>query len=160
MEFFQHSERDGIYDLITDYYDNPILYKVKNINNLSMYAIQLPCFLLNEKRYLIALINQDDNSLNYGRYLKDLRWKTLMIRSLEDENLQSLSIHNYSIKRDDKYKIPLKIKSRNNNISIYECNLGLIEVSLLHTRNHEFEYPNEGNLVSAFETFKTLLYWK
>lgn len=160
MEFFQHSERDGIYALITEYYDNPILYKIKNMNNLSMYAIQLPCFLLNEKRYLIALINQDDNPFNYGQYLKDLRWKTLMIRSLEDENLQSLPIHNYSIKRDDKYKIPLKIKSRNNDISIYECNLGLIEVSLLHTRNNEFEYPNEGNLVSAFETFKTLLYWK
>jgi hypothetical protein len=34
-----------------------------------------------------------------------------------------------------------------------------LTVSLLHCKNQEYEYPNEGNLVSALETFQTVLQW-
>jgi hypothetical protein len=74
--------------------------------------------------------------------------------------LQFLPVHNFSIKRDDRYKITLRLKSRAKDITIYEEDSGLFEVSLLHTRNNEFEYPNEGTLVSALETYQTLIYWK
>jgi hypothetical protein len=55
--------------------------------------------------------------------------------------------------------IGLKIKNRSNEISVYETDLGVFTVSLLHCKNQEYEYPNEGNLVSAFETFQTVLQW-
>jgi hypothetical protein len=159
MEIFNFSQRDSVYELLSSYYENPILYKIKNINSAqSMYGVQLPCFLLNEKRYLIAITQYDDREQK--KHLDSLRWSTLMIRALQDESLQFLPVHNFSIKRDDRYKITLRLKSRAKDITIYEEDSGLFEVSLLHTRNNEFEYPNEGTLVSALETYQTLIYWK
>lgn len=160
MEYFQCPERDYIYEIIYNYYNNPKLYKVKNLKDFSMYAIQLPCLLMNEKRFIIALTNLDSNQIGHDENLNNLRWKTFMVRSLNDESLFSLPIHNYSIKRDDIYMIGLKIKSRTKEISVYSTDIGIFLVSLIHCKNQEFEYPNEGNLVSALETFQTILQWE
>ena len=159
MEFFNYSERDAVYELLSGYYDDPLMNKIKDIKGeQSMYGVQLPCFLLNEKRYLIAIVPYAEQSKTI--HLRDLRWTTLMIRALQDESLQNLPVHNYTIKRDDRFRIALRVKSRNKGITIYDETNGIFEVSLLHTRNNEYEYPNEGTLVSALETYQTLLHWK
>jgi hypothetical protein len=157
---FHHPERDLVYELLVKYYDNPVMKKVKDQGNMSTYMIQLPCFLLNEKRYLIVLASRDDGEIGILRPLYDLRWKAIMARSINDDSYIDLPIHNYSIKRDDRYLIPLTISSRSKEISIYKTSIESLEVSLLHVRGQEYEYPNEGNLVSALETFKTIISWK
>jgi len=160
MQFFQSPERDYIYQLVYNYYDNPTMIKVKDADDrFSMYACQLPCLLMNEKRYLIVLGHKDYNTVGDGQELKDFRWISFQARSLQEEAYKNLPIHNYKIKREDKYMIPLKIKSRSNEISIYDTELPPLTVSLLHCKNQEYEYPNEGNLVSALETFQTVLQW-
>ena len=32
-------------------------------------------------------------------------------------------------------------------------------ISLLHTQNYLDQYPNEGNLLSALETYQTVIGW-
>lgn len=125
-----------------------------------MYATQIPCFLMNEKRYVIALTAPDQEMEGHQLPLGHLRWKSFMSRSLTDESLSYLPVQNYSIKREDKYQLPLKIRSRSREVSIYDCGESPLQVSLLHSKNQEYEYPNEGNLVSALETFQTILQWK
>jgi len=159
MQYFQYPERDYIYKLIYTYYNDPIMIKIKDIEKFSMYAIQLPCLLMNEKRFLIALTINDGYKTGHQEKLSNLRWKSFMVRALNDESLFSLPVHNYTIKRDENYMIDLSIKSRNPHISIYSTKTGIFQVSLLHTKNQEYEYPNEGNLVSALETFQTILDW-
>jgi hypothetical protein len=158
MEIFQNPERDYVYSLIHIYYDNPMMTKIKNISDtLSMYAVQIPCLLMNEHRYIIAIIQNDFYPVGHTQYLKDLRWISFMIRSLHDEDLQSLPIHSYTIKRDQRYSLSLTIKSRSNKVSVYSNELEVFEIYLLHTKNQEYEYPNSGSLVSALETFQTMI---
>jgi len=159
MQFFQNPERDYIYQLISKYYDEPIMTKTKNVDSLSMYVCQLPCLLMNEKRYLIAIVHKDDHELGYTQSLNTFRWISFQVRSLQEESYQNIPIHQYKIKRDDRFMIGLTIKNRNQEISVYDSELGVFTVSLLHCKNQEYEYPNEGNLVSALETYQTVLQW-
>lgn len=159
MQFFQNPERDYIYQLISKYYDEPIMTKTKNVDSLSMYVCQLPCLLMNEKRYLIAIVHKDDYDLGYTQPLSAFRWISFQVRSLQEESYQNIPIHQYKIKRDDRFMIGLTIKNRSQEISVYDSELGVFTVSLLHCKNQEYEYPNEGNLVSALETYQTVLQW-
>jgi hypothetical protein len=159
MQIFQNPERDYIYQLISKYYDEPIMTKTKNVDSLSMYVCQLPCLLMNEKRYLIAIVHKDDHELGYTQSLNTFRWISFQVRSLQEESYQNIPIHQYKIKRDDRFMIGLTIKNRNQEISVYDSELGVFTVSLLHCKNQEYEYPNEGNLVSALETYQTVLQW-
>ena len=160
MKFFASPERDYIYELVATYYDDPIMTKAKDLSDsLSMYVVQLPCLLMNEKRYLIVITHKDQEQPGFTKNLSYFRWVSLQARSLQEESYKNIPIHNYKIKRDDKFMIGLKIKNRSNEISVYETDLGVFTVSLLHCKNQEYEYPNEGNLVSAFETFQTVLQW-
>lgn len=160
MQVFQHIERDNIFEIIYRYYDDPVMTKTKNLNqDFSMYACQLPCLLMNEKRYLIAVVGFDTSPVGVQQKLSKLRWNSFQVRSLADESLTNLPTHNYTIKRDDRYQIRLTIQSRTKEISVYSTDIGIFTVSLLHTKNQEYEYPNEGNLISALETFQTVLQW-
>jgi hypothetical protein len=159
--FFHNPERDGIYSLVCHYYDDPIMTKMKDVGqDMSMYVCRLNCLLMNEKRYLIVLVHRDSLQVGRTQRLSGFRWVSFMARTLQEEGFQSLPIHHYSIKRDDKYSIPLRIRSRNQEVSVYDSDIGVFTLSLLHNKNQEYEYPNEGNLVSALETFQTVIQWK
>jgi len=161
MNILQYPERDYIYDLIDNYYDHPVLQKIKNINDMSMYAIRLSCMLLNEKRYLIVLCLQDNYPLNSFLPLSTLRWKSFMARTLEDDQFENLYIHTYSLKRQEKYTIPIHITKRSKVISIYQFDkYSDLKLSLLHLKGQEYEYPSNGNLVSALEVYQTILHWE
>ena len=159
--FLQNIERNDFYQRIDEYFDHPVLYKVKHINGMSLYAIRVPCFLLNEKRYLVVLTLQDDHiPLHSSVPLIDLRWKSLMTRILQDPDMEHLPVHAYSMKRTEAFTLPLSILKRSNEISIYQMNdRDDLQISLLHTRGQEYEYPSTGNLVSALETYQTILRW-
>lgn len=161
VQFFHNPERDGIYSLISHYYDDPLMTKMKDAGkDMSMYVCRLNCLLMNEKRYLIALVHRDNKEVGATQRLSTFRWVSFMARTLQEESYQALTIHHYSIKREDRFQIPLRIRSRNQEVSVYDSDIGVFSVSLLHSKNQEYEYPNEGNLVSALETFQTVIQWK
>lgn len=158
---FSIPEKEELYDLFVRYYDSPDVYKIRDDQEFSMYGVQLPCFLLNEKRYLILLCPLDVFPVGKKRNIKTLRWVSLQARSLSDAGMASLPVHPYTIKRESVFAIPLRIHHRSEKISSYRTNNHKypIDVSLLHVRGGEYEYPNEGNLVSALETFQTIVQW-
>ena len=53
-EPFFSPDDEYIYNLIVEYYDNPVLHKVQDENGQSIFGIQLPSLLLNSKRFLLA----------------------------------------------------------------------------------------------------------
>jgi len=157
MSVFIDPAKEFVYQLLAKYYDTPMLLKIRDDDQFSMYGTQLPCFLLNEKRYLILLCPRDAFSRNSRRSMADIRWVSLQARSLNDPDMAALPVHPYQIKRDAQYALPLKITHRTTKLSSYRLNEYPLEVSLLHARSHEYEYPNEGTLVSALETYQTIL---
>ena len=52
--------KDEMYKLFDTYFERPILTKIKNINNYSMYLIKMHSMLAREFRYLIVFVPKDD----------------------------------------------------------------------------------------------------
>lgn len=157
---FSDPGKETLYQLIVEYYGDPDLIKIRNDQEFSLYGIQMPCLLLNERRYLILLCPLDVVSLGKKIRMSDLRWVSLQSRSLTDEKLRTLPVlENFVIKRDPKFEVPLRVKTRSHRVTSYTAVAYPIEVSLLHQRNMEFEYPDEGTLVGALETYQTILQW-
>lgn len=154
MSFFS-PDIQYIYNLITDYYENPLLYKIKDNGHLSLYGIQLSSLLLNEKYYLICMTPlRHEHKL----FLKEIPWTSFQVRTSEDDKYSDLPKIRYKLKNDKKYQIPIKIQSRNKNLSSYHLENNLpLHVSLLHKKGIEYEYSDEGTLQTALETHETIL---
>lgn len=154
MSFFS-LEYQYIYNLISEYYENPLLYKIKDEENHSLFGAQLSSFLLNERYYIIC-----STSLTQEKtmFLKDIPWTSFQVRTLTDDKYSDLPKIKYRIKKENKFGTPLRLISRNTNISSYKSSINLpLTISLLHTKGLEYEYSNEGTIHSALETHQTIL---
>lgn len=157
MEVFSDPVKEYTYQLFTAYYDNMVLNKVRDDDKFSIYMAKLQCLLLNEQRFLVAVVPKDHNPPSFTKQLNELRWVTLQIRNLEEDI--RLTPQSYTTKRTLEYQRRLKVVLRDHDITTYTTENLPIRVSLLHTRGHEYEYPDEGSLVSALETFRTIIYF-
>lgn len=159
MEVFSDPVKEYTYRLFTDYYDNMTLTKVRDDDNkFSIYMARLPCLLLNERRYLIAVVALDRYPPSHQKPLGDLRWVSLQVRNLEEDH-PDLRPQPYTMKRTPEYQRRLRVLSRTSDVTTYKMDELSVRVSLLHARGQEYEYPDEGTLVSALETFRTILHF-
>lgn len=154
MAFFS-TEHQHFYDLIGDYYNNPVMYKIKNDTTKSMYGIQLPSRFLNQRFYVICITPPlAENELP----LKELPWESLQVRTSTSDNYSHLPVYEHRVKDNKRFEIPLEIVSRNREISVYRTkNDSILKVSLLHSKGLEYEYNDKGTLKSALETKQTIL---
>lgn len=155
MEILSDPVKEYTFKLFTNYYDNLIMHKIKDDNKFSIYMARLQCLLLNEQRYLIAIVKQDQYPPFYQKRLEELRWVSLQIRNLEEP--YDIKPQSYNMKRTHEFQRRIKVSLRNTEVTTYTVENLPIYVSLLHTRNNEYEYPNEGSLISALETFRTII---
>jgi len=161
MKQFVNPEISYFYEMMDDYFDSPILYKMEEIDDTSIYVIQIKSMLLNEKRYIILFCRKDNFAIGSGRPMKEIGWYCLQCRTLEKESYETVPKHFFVIKREPRFSLELKLHNRNEKISIYECpKIPFLEISMLHTKNMLYEYPEEGNLLSALETYQTILHIK
>lgn len=149
------------YYLLSEYYDNPVLQKLKNDDEYSIYICKIYSLLLNENRYLIAITHLDQHPIKKYISLKELEWVSFQARVLNSKEYENMEIirHSYTIKRSVAYQFSVSKISNNKEMSVYRLskNEYPIEITLLHTKNNEFEYPNHGSLVSCLETFQTII---
>ena len=153
MELFS-TEHQFFYNLIAEYYDNPILYRVREEPHLCMYGVQLPTQFLNQKFYIMCTTpHLEENKLP----LNELPWNSFQVRTSTNDKYSNLPVIHYTPKNDVKFQIPLVISSRNSEISRYTTKKqSILNVSLLHAKGLEYEYNNEGTLKSALETKQTI----
>lgn len=157
MEVFSDPVKEYIYQLFTDYYDNMTMHKIKEDNDFSVYMARLQCLLLNEQRYLIAIVARDRFPPMYKQPLQNLRWMSLQIRNLEDG--YDLQPQSYNMKRTPDFQRRIRVNKRDQDVTTYEIQDLPIKISLLHTRGQKYEYPDEGSLISALETFRTIVHF-
>lgn len=155
MNVLSDPTKQNFYNLILEYFNDPLLVKIKDINNKSYYGIKYNSLLLNENKYLIVVTNLCSSS---EKRLKDISWSQLQLRSLplknEFSNLPSIS---QNFNRSFRLQIPLHISKRTKELSTYTIEDFPFELHLIHKKKILYEYPNEGNLISALETAQTLL---
>ena len=57
MNVLSNPTKQNFYNLISEYFNNPLLKKVKDVSNRSYYGIKYNSLLLNENKYLIVVTN-------------------------------------------------------------------------------------------------------
>lgn len=154
-------DRELVYNIITEFYDNPVLTKIKDIDNFSIYAAKADFLLYSENRYIFAFMLKDTTEIGTLYYLSELKWHSFQCRGLKD--IYNTKKFKYMPKKSLKYqpKLTKDINSENSNLqTVYNCESHPIYVTLLHKNNLLHEYADKGTLASALETWKTIITFK
>lgn len=150
------SINDNIYKMFVEYFKNPIMTKMKNESNYSMYASKAYCLLSKECRYVIVFVNRDVFPIKSEKSLSDLFWVSLQTRTLSDQF--DIKSHGYQPVAEG----PLLEKIERINItkeaSTYKCEDLPLIVTLLHTsKKNSDTYQNRGTIIAALETWETII---
>jgi hypothetical protein len=149
-------DKENLYSAISEYFDQPDMFKMKNSENCSIYMAKINTMLKNINRYLIAIIPIDNNPIDYRINLKDMKWICFQTRGLEEYH--NIPKQNYQPKRESPYNTKISIKHREKDKSDYTSHdFPNINITLLHQKANEYEYPNEGTFAAALETWKTII---
>lgn len=150
------------YQLISNYFDDPQLQKVKDENAFSFYVCKIQTLLLNEFRYLVAIVNKDESPIGTTRSLSDLKWISFQTRILESDTYYNVTKHSYQIKNTRKFYFKVSSISSCSEHTIYslDSNEYPIQILLIHQKGLYQEYPITGTLVSCLETYQTIISFK
>ena len=153
-------EKDLIYQAFVEYLNNPVLEKTKDVEGLSMYMTKTFCLLSNECRYIIVLVKQDNQSKGTLKKLSDMFWISLQTRTLPQKD-DCTSTHSYTPKHGGELDTPIERKDYNERASDYKCEkFKNILVTLLHTNEGPREYQDKGSIITALETYQTVICFK
>ena len=149
-----NSETESVYTYFADYFNNPIMTKIKNTMNLSMYLTKIECLLANEFRYLITLVDEDNLPLGAQKSLSTLEWKSLQTRTLTENH--SVPIHKYNPTNNTPLNKTIRRTKLLDNSSTYICEELSLTITLLHKKD-KHEYRSEGKIINALETYQTII---
>lgn len=149
-------QKREIYDKFAYYFDNPEMTKTSVVEGNSVYAVKIRTGLMLDKKYILAIVPNDNSSVGARSKLSSLDWVSLQTRTLRDD--LKTGQHSYSPKRDQIFSDKIELKSRDDKNSMYEHTvLKNIVISLLHTEKMQTMYSNTGTLSAALETYKTVV---
>lgn len=151
-------DHETTYKAFVDYFGNPLMTKIKNVQDYSMYLAKIHCLLSNQFRYLITFISKDNNSRGVTESLSNLYWESIQTRTMEDNH--KLKSHTYAPRNMKPLTAKIDILTRDKEKSTYKCEELSLEVTLLHKRGDVHEYNNRGTVVSALETYNTIITFK
>lgn len=150
--------RDDIYPLFSQYFENPRMVKIKDIDNYSMYMIKIHALLIIEFRYLIVFVKKNNEPVGDAKFLSQLEWESLQTRTLTDEH--DIPFHVYNPRRFSLLDKQISLRPNNKKKYVYDVENLPIEITLLPKTNVELEYHNSGNVINALESYQTLINFK
>lgn len=146
---------DFMYDSFIKYFNNPILTKIKNVNNYSVYMTKTYCLLSNECRYIVAFVPEDNMSIGTKEQLKTMRWVSIQTRTLEDDH--NLAPHGYTAVEKGPLMAKIKRVKIEDTSSTYSCEDFPITVTLLNPKRGLSSYQDNGTIIAALETWETII---
>ncbi len=149
-------EKDAFYGYFDDYFNHPTMVKIKNVSELGVYMSKTYCLLTNECRYIIVFVNEDYQPAGTKQELKKLPWISLQTRTLSDKH--DLPPHDYQPKAIGPLNKKIVRINKTNEASTYRCEGLPITITLLHTKTDtDSEYQQYGNVITALETYQTVI---
>lgn len=149
-------EKDYVYSLFTDYFNNPTMKKYRNQGNYSLYGCKIYSLLSKESKYLIVITNIDNNSLGTVEELNTIKWISLQTRTMTEQ--LNVNVHGYSAVSDGPLKAMIHRTKISKETSTYSCHDLPIIVTLLHTEKKDSHvYQPKGTVIAAIETFETII---
>ena len=146
--------KDATYKLFVEIYKNPLLTKIKEVDGISTFMGKTSCLLINECRYLIAVVSNNTHMVGSQQYLTDLQWDNFQTRTLKGK----FECGSCSVLQTSRPSISLELLKRTDKYTQYTSPNLNIKVSLLHTKtNNLYEYPNSGDLFAALDNYQTII---
>lgn len=148
-------DKDMLYELFDTYFNHPTMTKIKDVDRYSVYMCKTYCLLSNECRYIVCFVNIDSFPKNTQVKLKDMRWVSIQTRTLTDNH--KIPPHNYQPRRFEPLNVAIERVKTEEEASTYTCQSLPLIITLLHGKNGSTEYQAKGNVVSAIETYNTII---
>lgn len=152
-------EEYNMYKFFFEYFNNPLMVKIKNVKNFSMYMVKNYCLLSRDCRYIIALIEEDRLPIGYKKFMEDLYWVSLQTRTLSlSYSSHDLEPHSYIAENKGPLKCNISCIHKEQSHSIYKCNDFPLKITILNPeKNEENPYQNSGTIITALETYNTVI---
>jgi hypothetical protein len=147
--------RDSMYLAFAQYFNNPTMTKIKNVDGFSVYMSKAYCLLNKECRYLVTFIHVDGASIGTTEEFCTLKWVSLQTRTLADRH--DLPAHAYTAVGRGPLLAKIVRTNTGSNSSTYSCEAFPLTVTLLHTEKGSNAYQDNGNLIAALETWQTII---
>ena len=147
-------DKDNMYKAFDNYFNHPIMFKIKNINNCSMYMIKSSCLLSNECRYIICFIPEDSLIIGTKEHLSNLKWISFQTRTLSDKH--DLPSHSYQPIKEGPLNAIITRTSMCPELSTYKCDAFPLTVTLINKKT-ESDYQPRGTIIAALETYSTII---
>jgi hypothetical protein len=150
------SVNDNIYTMFTNYFNNPIMTKIKNEDKYSMYYTKSYCLLSKECRYIIVITDMDDYPLGTENQMKNLKWISLQTRTLFEQ--YDIKSHGYTPIAQGPLLAHIYKEKKDEYATTYICKDLPLVVTLLHTeRKNADSYQAKGTIIAALETWETII---
>jgi hypothetical protein len=146
--------KDKVYKSFVKYFNNPIMVKLKDVGNYSMYGVKTNSMLGIEHRYIIIFAFNDKRPVGFKEKLESFQWVSLQTRTLQED--YRTDIHNYVPRRISELDKKIDLKSRDSNQYVYNVEGLPLTVTLL-PKSKNLDYNSNGSLVNAIETFQTII---
>lgn len=147
--------KESLYESFDIYFNYPSMTKIKDVDNYSVYMAKTYCLLSNECRYIIVFVTIDSTPVYTQERLINLKWDSLQTRTLSEQH--SLPSHSYQPRRLASLNVLIRREKIDPEASTYVCDDLPIIVTLLHTKNSSNDYQNQGTVISALETYQTII---
>jgi hypothetical protein len=149
-------EKDNFYLEIDKYFNYPVLTKTKDVDMFSVYMIKTQCLLSTENRYLIVMVQKDNNNIGEKEKLSNLFWISLQTRTLPEQH--DIDVHSYRPELKGSLYKKIDRIDITKELSTYSCDSYPIKIIMLHKKaNIVSEYQSTGNIISAIETYQTVI---
>ena len=145
-----------VYNIFVQYFDNPTFTKTKNTSDHTIYMCKLNVHLANATRYLVCIVPRDVFFVGDTQPLSNLKWVSFQTRSLSEPFNVKLK-HGYQAKHQAPFNSKIIETSRDQNEVKYRSLELPLEISLLITDKLMYDYPSEGRLNGALETYNTIV---
>jgi hypothetical protein len=146
---------DTVYRVFSEYFDNPTMTKLKDIDNYSMYISKIYCMLGIQHRYIYIFTYKDGNTIGHKDRLSHFNWISFQTRTVDDDH--KLDSHNYIPRRLPGLNKKITLQKHDRNAYTYSVEDYPIVVTLLPVRKEGMEYTASGTLLTALETYQTIV---
>lgn len=149
-------QHDELYSLMVKYFNNPEMVKIRDTNGYSMYMAKTNSLLLVEYHYIIAFVYHDNKQVGYKERLSELKWSSLQTRTLREDH--KLSVHDYIPTRMHGLDKKITLVNSDNNQYNYKVDGLPITITLLPSGKQKgIEYNTSGTVITALETYQTIV---
>jgi hypothetical protein len=150
--------KDSIYKLFVTYFGNLSMTKIKNVDRYSMYAAKIRSGLSTEHRYIFIFIDNDNLPIGNMDSLNIFRWLSLQTRTISDNH--DIPPQTYNPRRFPDFMDIINLTNKSKHKYEYSAEKLPLNITLLSSKEGTSEYRPRGSVVTAIETYNTVINFK